>query len=134
MEEDFYCSENDRRRSVFEAIFEKVHDIVHLVIALGSVLRAEVKDNSLTPLIEIFDAVKERDNQLPSDFNASLVSTNFVDGIDCVDDNETVCVVEHCVYLLKQLLIVLFEVRFVMMEHLDDTDDRSFFDVGIRVL
>ena len=51
------CTEHDRRAGMLESVFQQIHDVEHLFLALRVVLRGEVKDDTLAPLIEFLDPI-----------------------------------------------------------------------------
>lgn len=59
---------------MLKPVFQQVHNIKHFFLAYGFVFRAQVQNQRLTPFVEVLDTIEQGDDQLPVDFDATLVS------------------------------------------------------------
>jgi hypothetical protein len=59
VKEHLDSTEDNRGAGVFESVLQQIHNVEHLILALGGVLRGQVKDDALTPLIEFLDPIQQ---------------------------------------------------------------------------
>ena len=100
MQEDFDRPKNNWAGSVFKPIFQQIHDIKHFFLASRVILWAEVKHDSLAPLIEIFNPVQQRDDKLLCDIDTTFISGDLVDCINSINDNQAILVIQQIINLL----------------------------------
>ena len=117
---------------MLKAILEEVHNVEHLILGFGLIFGAHVENDWLAPLVELTDSVKQVDDQLASDVDATLVGRNLVDSFDWVDHYKGFRVGSQCVKL-SQVCCVSFERAFVHVEKLDRANNGGLLDVGVGV-
>lgn len=69
-----------------------------------------------------------------SDVDTTFIRLDLVNGVNSIDDDKTVWVVEQIVNLLQQNLVILFEITLVVVEHFDSADNCGLLYVGVVVL
>ena len=92
MKEDFHGSKDHRWTSMLESVLEKVHYIKFLLIIGRVILWANVENDTLTPLIEVFDTIQERYDECSINLDAAFVGLNLIDRFDCVDHNQWISI------------------------------------------
>lgn len=132
MEEDFHCAEDHGRASMLKSVFEEIHDVEFLLLVRRVVLRGNVQNDTLSPLVEVFYAVQEWDDKLPVNVDSALVCQYLVHCLDGVDDDERVLVT--CQRVNSILKISLFECTFVEVVEFYAADDCCLFYVRIGVV
>jgi len=77
---------------MLEAIFKKIHDIKHLILVFRLILGAQVENDGLAPFIELTDLIEQADDKLAGNVDATFVCCDFVDGLNCIDNNKSIVV------------------------------------------
>ena len=88
---------------MLESVFKQVHNVKHLILALWGILGCQVKDDALTPLIELLNPIQKMNNQRSLYFNAALVRSNFIDSFDCINDYESIVISSELVQSIQEL-------------------------------
>ena len=86
---------------MLKSIFQKIHNVEHLFLRLGTVLGTQVKNDALSPLVEVLDPIEQVDYESSRDFDTSLVSFDFIDSFDGVYNDESIGVGAKLLELLN---------------------------------
>jgi hypothetical protein len=90
MKEHFYCAQDNRRTCVLKSVFQKIHDVKLFLLVLWLVLGCDVQNDTLPPLVEIFNSIQKWNNQASVNIEATFVSLNFIYSLNGVDYDQWV--------------------------------------------
>lgn len=132
MEEYLHSSQDNWWAGVLEPIFEQVHDIELLLLILGVVLAADVQDNWLTPLVEIFNPVQQRDDKVSVNVNTSLVCSDFINRFDRIDYDKRIIVSSELIDCLQEFS--LFELTFADVVKLNASNNSCLLHIWVHIV
>ena len=95
---------------MLESLLQQIHYIKFFLLCFWHELGAHVENYALAPLVKIFDPVQKGYDEVPVDLDSSLVSQDLVAGLDGVDDDERVVILDQSIKILDK--VSLFELTF----------------------
>lgn len=90
MKEHFHSAQDNGRTCVLKSVFQKIHDVKLFLLVLWLVLGCDVQNDTLTPLVEIFNSIQKWNNQASVNIEATFVSLNFIYSLNGVDYDQWV--------------------------------------------
>lgn len=103
MQEDLDSSQYHRGACMFETIFQEIHNIEHFVFISRVKLRSQVKNNTLTPLIEILNSVQQMNHQWPLNINAAFIGFYLIYSFNSIDHYKGIVISSQLIEIVQEI-------------------------------